>query len=225
MSAEQQAAARRVVILQLATTALLLLAALATPSMARSATATIGRTWPIAEPDAMAEIEAKTATLPPNLAAKFGQRSGWPALRAATLGVAHADRVRSLVPFHTLETDIRLPDGRILYPKGFTFNPLDYVRLAQRLVIVAPEDLGWALSAAMPADFILLTGSRTPGRQPDILTLSDRVHRPLFILEERVKARLGLTVAPVVVVQSGQKLVLTEIGPEHRRTVAPGARP
>lgn len=174
---------------------------------AQGATSTIGRTWPIAEPDAMSEIEARVANAP-DMTAKFGPRANWSALKAASLGIAPADRTRSLIPFYTVDEDIRLPDGRILYPKGFTFNPLDYVSLPQRLVIVHPRDLAWALKAARFTDFILLTAG-------DALDLSERTGRPLFILEERVKERLGLTVAPVIVAQEGKKLVLSEYAPER----------
>lgn len=182
-----------------------LMLGLACGQPARAATSTIGRTWPIAEPDALAEIEARAAKAP-SLASRLGPRSSWSALQAAPLEQARVDRVRSLVPFYTVEQDIRLPDGRLLYPKGFTFNPLDYVSLPQRLVIVHPRDLSWALKQARFTDFILLTAG-------DALDLSERSGRPLFILEERVKERLGLTVAPVIVAQQGKKLVLTEYAP------------
>nr|WP_261936737.1 conjugal transfer protein TraW [Sphingomonas bisphenolicum] len=174
---------------------------------AQGATSTIGRTWPIAEPDAMSEIEARVANAP-DMAAKFGPRANWSALKAASLGPAPADRTRSIIPFYTVDEEIRLTDGRVLYPRGFTFNPLDYVSLPQRLVIVHPRDLSWALKAARFTDFILLTAG-------DALELSERTGRPLFILEERVKERLGLTVAPVIVAQEGNKLVLREYAPER----------
>lgn len=186
------------------------------PGVARADTVTIGRTWPIAELDALAEIEGKVATLPRDLSKRYGPRSGWSALRAAPLGVAEADRVRTVVPFHTLEFDITLPDGRVLYPKGFTFNPLSYVSLPQRLVIVQPRDLAWALQVARPSDFILLTAG-------DAIAQSERTGRAIYILEERVKARLGLTVAPVIVAQVGQKLELTEVGPKGREQHATAA--
>ncbi len=182
---------------------------------AQGATSTIGRTWPIAEPDAMSEIEARVANAP-HIAAKFGPRAKWSALKAASLGPAPADRTRTIIPFYTVDEDIRLPDGRVLYPKGFTFNPLEYVSLLQRLIIVHPRDLAWALKAARFTDFILLTAG-------DALELSERTGRPLFILEERVKERLGLTVAPVIVAQEGKKLVLYEYAPE--RPAARSARP
>ncbi|MDF0491115.1 conjugal transfer protein TraW [Sphingobium sp. H39-3-25] len=194
--------------------AALLLAGATLAGAAYASTAQIGRTWPIAEPDALAEIEAKVATLPKDMSKAFGPREHWSALKAAPLAVAGADRVRTLVPFYTLDFDIQLPDGRVLYPKGFTFNPLTYVRLPQRLVVVHPRDLGWALKVARPSDFILLTA--LGGQNGDAIDLSEKTGRAIYILEERVKDRLGLTVAPVIVAQSGTKLVLTEYGPKSR---------
>ena len=102
-----------------------------------------------------------------------------------------------------------LPDGRVLYPKGFTFNPLTYVSLPQRLVIVTPRDLPWALDHAALTDFILLA-SGIAG-DADAITLGERHGRALFILEDRVKERLGLTHAPVIVRQMGQRLELQEV--------------
>ena len=173
---------------------------------AHAGSATIGRTWPIVEPDALAEMEARAARQPVDMAGRFGPRSSWSAMQAASLGVATQARTRSAVPFYTLTFDIKLPDGTMLYPKGYTFNPLTYVALPQRLVIVHPRDLGWALRTARTTDFILLTAG-------DALALGEQVGHPLFILEERVKERLGLTVAPVIVTQVGKTLELREFKP------------
>ena len=81
--------------------------------------------------------------------------------------------------------------------------------LPQRLVIVHPRDLGWALKTATLTDWIILTGDGDP--KDDALSLGERHGRALFMLEEQVKDRLGLTVAPVIVRQVGQKLELTEV--------------
>lgn len=180
---------------------------------AQGATSTIGRTWPIAEPDALAEIEHKASALPPDLGQKFGPRSTWTAMHSAQLATASVSKVRSLVPFHTLDMDITLPDGRVLYPRGFTFNPLTYVTLPQKLVIVHPRDLAWALRTAAPTDWILLASGAddVAAGNGDPMRLAETARRPLFILEERVKDRLALTVAPVVVRQVGKSLELTEI--------------
>lgn len=194
---------------QSATIALLLLASIVVAASAHAATSTIGRTWAIAEPDALAEIEARTAKLPPDMRAKYGPRSSWSAMKAASLTPATKSQTRSVVPFYTLDTEIRLPTGELLYPKGYSFNPLSFVTLPQRLVVVHPRDLGWALRTARLTDFILLAAGSA--RDDDAITLSERTGRAIFILEERVKDRLNLTVAPVIITQVGQKLELTEV--------------
>lgn len=203
-----------IVAFQSALIAGLVAGALVVAATAHAGTATIGRTWPIAEPDAMAEIEALAARQPHNIAEKFGPRSGWSALKSASLGVTREDRVRSVVPFYTLDQEIRLPDGKLLYPKGFTFNPLTYVSLPQRLVIVHPRDLAWAVRTAALTDWIILAGG--DDSKGDALSLGEKHGRALFILEERVKERLGLTVAPVIVRQVGQRLELQEIRPDPK---------
>jgi conjugal transfer pilus assembly protein TraW len=202
---------------QFGTSMMLVLGAVAMAASARGETATVGRTWPIAEPDALFEIEARVAQQPQSIAAKFGPREKWSAMQSATLGVAKTDRKRTVVPFHTLDFDIRLPDGKLLYPKGYTFNPLSYVSLPQRLVVVHSGDLGWALARARPSDWILLAGGTKTSSDP--VTMGEKVGRPLFILEERVKQRLGLTVAPVIVAQVGQKLELSEFVVEPRHSI------
>jgi conjugal transfer pilus assembly protein TraW len=203
-----------VVAIQSALIGAMIVGAMILAGSARAETSTIGRTWPIAEPDAMAEIEAAAAKQPADIAPRFGPRSQWSALKAAPLGVAEKDRVRSVVPFYTLDQEIRLPDGKLLYPKGFTFNPLTYVSLPQRLIIVHPRDLGWALKTAALTDWIILTADGDA--KDDALSLGEKHGRALFILEERVKERLGLTVAPVIVRQSGQKFELTEVRLERK---------
>lgn len=213
--------ARRAALLIIAVTSGLM-ARTAHASEARTGQSQIGRTWPIAEPDALSEIEAKSATLPPDMSKAFGPRRDWSALKAASLGAASADRTRTVIPFYTLEFDITLPNGKLLYPKGFSFNPLTYVKLPQRLVIVHARDLRWALGVARPGDFILLAA--LGGDTGDAIALSEKANRAIFILEDRVKARLGVTVAPVIVSQVGTALSLSEYGPRSR-TVRQEGRP
>lgn len=205
----------RIAAWQFGTSMLLIIGSVLVAATARGQTATIGRTWPIAEPDALSEIEARVAQQPPNIAEQFGPREGWSAMQSAVLAVARVDRKRTVIPFHTLDFEIRLPDGKLLYPKGYTFNPLAYASLPQRLVVVHPRDLGWALAKARPVDWILLAGGEKASADP--VALGEKVGRTLFILEERVKDRLGLTVAPVIVEQVGHKLELSEFAVELQR--------
>jgi conjugal transfer pilus assembly protein TraW len=197
--------------LQRTVIAVLLAPALVASGAARGEKATIGRTWPIAEPDALAEIEARVTALPRNMAPSFGPRANWSAMKPASLGTVKTAGRRTVVPFFTLDMDVALPDGRVLYPKGYTFNPLAYVSLPQALVVVHAAELDWALKTAAPTDWILLAGGAGNQAPGDPITLGEKAGRALFILEDRVKDRLGLTVAPVIVRQVGQKLELAEV--------------
>ena len=88
----------------------------------------VGRTWPIAEQDALTEIEAKARQVEWR---KVLERKKVEAYQGppdkGSLPRARRDRT---VPVDlTYTTSIDVPDGKggILYPKGYTFNPLDYV--------------------------------------------------------------------------------------------------
>jgi len=204
----------RVAAWQFGTSLMLVFGAFVIAATARGQTAAIGRTWAIAEPDALSEIEARVAQQPKSIAGRFGPREKWSAMQSAALGVARANRKRSVVPFHTLDFEVRLDDGKLLYPKGYTFNPLTYVSMPQRLIVVHSRDLNWALGHARASDWILLAGGGPEVTDP--IALGEKVARPLFILEERVKERLDLRVAPVIVAQVGQKLELSEFALERK---------
>ena len=88
MSADSRMLSVRVAWFQASTVAALLIASLFVAGAAHGETSTIGRTFPIVEPDALAEIEAKAAALPKDLGPKFGPRSRWSAMKSASLAPA-----------------------------------------------------------------------------------------------------------------------------------------
>src|SRR3546814_1493000 len=69
--------------------------------------------------------------------------------------------------------------------------------------VCSSDLLNWALGHTRASDWILLAGGGPEVTDP--IALGEKVARPLFILEERVKERLDLRVAPVIVAQVGQK--------------------
>jgi conjugal transfer pilus assembly protein TraW len=88
-----------------------------------------------------------------------------------------------VVPFYTLDQDIRLQDGRLLYAKGYSFNPLSYVSLPQRHCRASrrARKLG---SADREAGRLYLLAAGNPG-DADAITLGERHGRALFLLEAR----------------------------------------
>lgn len=174
----------------------------------------IGAVYPIAEPDALAELETAAAGKSVSIG-DFGDSDSWSAMRSRVLPTAEMSRLRDVIPFFTLPFDIPDKDGNILYPKGFTFNPLEHLTLPNVLWIVRPEQLDWALSKAGANDMVILSGGNA-------LKESEKRKTPIYILQDQLADRLGLKSAPSRVWQEGRVLKVEEIAAQRLTSV--GAR-
>jgi len=167
-----------------------------------SSSLTIGRVYDIVEQDALEEIKAK-AEQTDWKKAMSKPRSEWSAYRYAPVTAAVENLKREYVPYHTVEHPVHSASGELIYPVGYQFNPLDYVTMPRRLVVIRPEHGEWASSNIKATDLVLLSGS-------DNEKLSKRLERPVFILDKRTRDRLDVRVAPSVIEQSGSVFIITE---------------
>lgn len=176
--------------------------------------ADIGATYTIAEPDALVEMEAAASgkSIGPG---DFGDSDRWSATRSRILPAAQIDRIRDIIPFFTLPFDIPGKDGNILYPKGFTFNPLEHLHLPNVLWIVRPEQLDWALGTAGPTDMVILSGGNA-------LKESEARKTPIYMLQDQLADRLSLAAAPSRVWQEGAVLKVQEIAESRVRRAMTG---
>lgn len=164
--------------------------------------AVIGQTYDVEEPDALTEIEQKAATVDWNKALNKPVEQ-WSALQGIRLPYATEDRSRSVIPFYTTEFDIKDQNGRITYPKGFTFNPLEFVTLPQRIIIIDPQQEQWLHEHALATDQIIFTHG-------NVFKAKERLNVPVFILDSKTRSRLDINVVPTIVEQKGKMLVLHE---------------
>lgn len=162
----------------------------------------IGQTYDIEEPDALTEIEQKVASVDWNKALNKPTEQ-WGALQGNSLPYATETRSRSVVPFYTTEFEITDQTGKVTYPKGFTFNPLEFVTLPQRIVIIDPRQESWLADHVKASDQIIFT-------QGNVLKAKERLQVPIFILDEKTRSRLDIKVVPTIVEQKGKMLVLHE---------------
>ena len=188
--------------------------ALAAPAFAKDL-GVRGATWPVAEPDLLAEIETRLLEL---------QRSGALARLEADArerarrsleepdpapGIAPAREQRSRLfdPAIAVARDIRAADGALIAAAGTRVNPLERVTLARDLVFVdgrREAEIAWALTHDRPAKIVLLAG------RP--LALMRRHGRPFFFDQDgRLAARFGIAATPSLVAQAGPQLRITEI--------------
>lgn len=173
----------------------------------------VGATYSVDEPDALEEIREKAAGV--DWGKVFDKRK-WreriehfrPGNRAS-LPPAQENRV--FLPDMSYSAEFDVPDGRsgILYPKGYTFNPLDYLSLPNILVFIDGDDrkqVAWFKSSPYHQDIrtmLLLTGG-------SYVDLAKELKMPVFYASVRVAERFGLRAVPSVAVQKGNAMEVRE---------------
>jgi len=175
---------------------------------------TFGATYPVVEQDAIEEIKEKAAQT--DWSKHFNPRKMEGAVKGyrpdAIPGLPRAAQDRTFKVDMTYALDFDIPDGKggILYPKGYTFNPLDYVRLPTVLVVIDASDeeqVAWLRSSQYVQDYTAML-LITDGRFWD---LSQDLKRPVFYAARQIVERLQLQVVPSVVRQSGNYMEIREI--------------
>jgi len=175
---------------------------------------TFGKTYRIVERDALEEImeragqvdwQSKLDKLKPE-----NYRPGW----LARLPRAGEDRTFLVDMTYTLGFDI--PDGKggILYPKGYRFNPLDYLPFNQTLVVVDGDDplqLDWLQASELlsgPDTVLLLCGG-------SYVDLSKSLGRPVYYLNRQIVDRFHLRSVPSVIRRRDKLMEVREINVER----------
>jgi conjugal transfer pilus assembly protein TraW len=172
-----------------------------------------GAVYPIIEPDALEEIRARAAQV--DWKKVFNREKMTRKVREyrpdnlVKLPAASHSRTFLTDMSHTLDMDI--PDGKggVLYPKGYTFNPLDYIKLTRILVIINGNDkkqVEWFRTSPWNKDLnamLLLT-------EGGYFKLGDRLKRPVFYADRLMVTKLGLKAVPSVAVQKGRMMEVRE---------------
>ncbi len=184
-----------------------------------------GATWPVAEPDLLAGIEARLLELERSGAlARLEDEARERARRKLEepdpvpgIAPAREERSRLFDPAITVARDIRLPDGALIAAAGTRVNPLE--RLTRDLLFVdgsRAAEIAWALAHESPAKIVLLAG------RP--LDLMRRHRRPFFFDQDGLlAARFGIRFTPSLVTQEGARLRIAEIPVESRDDPGPEA--
>ncbi len=170
-----------------------------------------GTTYRITERDALAEIEERARQVDWNkvLDKRKVENYQGPPDKAS---LPRAKQNRSLLVDMTYTTEIDVPDGKggILYPKGYAFNPLDYVTYPKTLVVIDgtdPDQVKWFAASEydkrLDVTLLLTEGS--------FVAVSKRISRPLFYADRKIVERLKLKAVPSVIKQKGRLMEVTEI--------------
>ena len=182
------------------------------PAAAARDLGVVGNTYPVAEPDALQEIREKAKSMDLKrsrakleIKAKDFRPENLPVLKTAT-----ANRSFTVDLTWSLGFDITDGKGRIVYPKGYTFNPLDYVRYARTIVVINGGDkrqVGWFENSGYSRDIntlLLITDG-------SYYRLGQKLRRQVFYANSAIVERFGLKAAPSVIQQKGSMLEVKEI--------------
>lgn len=178
---------------------------------------TVGKTYPIAERDSLSELEDRARRIDTKkMLAKVNPEKYRPG-NLKNLPRASKARTYQVDMTYTVQEDI--PDGKggILYPRGYTFNPLDYMPFRKTLVIIDATD---------PQQVTWFTGSRYKSDPAVMLLLTDgaarkvqrRVRRPVFYATEPIVKRFLLSAVPSVIRAKGSRMEVEEIALPLKRS-------
>jgi conjugal transfer pilus assembly protein TraW len=170
----------------------------------------VGRVYPIAERDALEEIEERARQVDWQSVLDRERPEDFRPANLAKLPRAH--RGRSFLVDMTYILDFDIPDGKggILYPKGYQFNPLDYVPFNQTLVVINGEDseqVAWLKASPLvnrPDTLILLSGG-------GFSEVGQGLERAVFYATRQIVERFQLKAVPSVIHREGRMMEVEEI--------------
>ncbi len=172
---------------------------------AQAAPETLGRTYPLAEEDALAEIERRAAAI--DWAAAAGKIDIRARAREGAVVLPAAEEAREYQIDLTYVLEFDIPDGKggILYPKGYRFNPLEYVSLPYRIAVIGKGEAqaAWAQAHADQPVLWMTSGG-------DPYELTERLGGPVYLYTPEVAARIPVKAVPAWVEQKGGMLVVRE---------------
>jgi len=171
-----------------------------------------GEVYGIKEKDALEEIKEKASRV--NIAEiRRKMFESFERQMKVKTGLPHAcnNSTFSFYPIYTLEVDIKDDKGNVIYPKGYSFNPLDYMPFPFTFVFfdgTSQRELEWVKKAFLKNDsnvFLVVT-------EGDVREVVKKLGRPVYAVNELMKDRFRVKTTPSVVRAVGNYIVVNEVG-------------
>lgn len=176
-----------------------------------------GKTYDFAEKNAIADIQEHIKKNEKNIEAKISktkieQKSKARDWKPEQRKVTAATKNKVFYPdmTYTVPEDIKDATGRIMYAKGFKFNPADYVHMQQEIVIIDANnkiELEWAkknnyLDSAKY--MVLLTDG-------NVFEITEEFKKPAYYLTKEVADKFQIQKTPSIIKQIENKIKVSEI--------------
>ena len=127
----------------------------------------------------------------------------------ADLPAAAEDKIFKVDMTYTLKDDIVGRDGVVLYPRGYQFNPMEYVFMRRIIVFINGKDerqIDWYKKSPYPNDMrtmLLITDG-------SYLYIKNRLKTAVYYATREIIDRMGIKAVPSVAVQKGTDLEVRE---------------
>lgn len=174
-----------------------------------------GAVYDIFEKDAMQEIEEKLARIDMEAIRKSLRKSVINKLsniNVSGIGKAVKDDIRTFRPIYTLPFDIRDEKGKVIYPKGYTFNPLQLFSFPYIFVFIdgsSKKEIDWFLNNSGLSNRWDIIVMITKG---SIFDAWSSLGRYVFAADKHIVNWLQVKRTPSVVYASGDYFVVVEYG-------------
>jgi conjugal transfer pilus assembly protein TraW len=170
----------------------------------------VGETYPVVEPDVVAELKQQAGNRKRLTDDEFLERmKKYQPADLHHLPRATKDKTFLVDMTYTLDRDLLDGNGKVIYPRGFTFNPLDYVSFPGGLLVIDGDDpaqLNWFKQTPYANNHqvrLLLSGGHA-------YQLIEQLKRSVFYLTDEIAGRLQLAAVPSLVIQQDKKLQVHE---------------
>lgn len=173
---------------------------------------TNGATYKIEEPDAYEELMAKVAKADwTKIIKKYQTDTEKLAKVSFNLGKAKQNKKFAIDPVYTLPFDVVDDKGRILYPNGFRFNPLDYIQFPYRMVFFNAKsdvEISWVKKQSWINDWSTMLIA-TDG---DISKTEEKLGKVVYAVDEQMVKKFRISRTPSILVAKDKQIIVEEIG-------------
>lgn len=169
-----------------------------------------GKTYSIIERDALDELEERVKAVDWQKQLKAIKPASYRPANLTALPRARRSQTFLVDMAYTLENDILNDKGELLYPKGFTFNPLDFVQYNKTLVVINGEDpdqVRWFQTSSLK-NRIDISLFITQGAS---LEIAKKIKRPVYYATTPLVARFQLKAVPSIVKVKGKNMEVEEV--------------
>ena len=173
---------------------------------------TYGATYPIMEGDAIAQMKKAIAGYDWE---KFKRKqreeiNNYKPKDLVDLPTVRKDKVFKVDMTGSIKEDIIGRDGVVIYPKGYRYNPMEYVFMRRILVFINGKDekqIEWYKKSPYPSDMrtmLLITDGSYLDVRKKFKTLT------VYYANKEIIERMGIKAVPSVAVQKGTELEVRE---------------